>query len=655
MIPIKTSGALLLALALTACGGGGGGSAPASQPLTVAPSLGKVLGGSVQVRDLAGSVIALGGLGSAGSVDLSLPAGNTGFIVELQGGSGVHYFDEALGTSRPLPAGVSLHAVSAGPRSAVTVTALTELVYRRALVLAGGGPLTPAVVAEAEASVRSLLGLADSDDLLAAPEVVDDPLDLPGTGTWAGRQARLLAAWAQLALEQRLPARPDCRSNSSCTPLLDLIDDIASDLADGALDGSVGGMTLPSPEYPTASADFRAALAAADTAFADRVAAVRAAVPDTDALIGLRIAGSHALTCTQTLPAATFNSVAMTVAVAGDGGFTVRGPFGTVPLAAGNSIAYVGESADGVAFARAGIVVPAGAAALLPAAPVADGLSISLNPPLQTFDIEVSQKAEVVLNTTQPSTVMLYNQKWECSGFALPPAPGRSSATLLGLQDRYRSWLPDGLYRCELGGNPTLPAYLQASAGVLTSTTGASTAIEGTVSTGTTGSLNTLSGYMSTDTSGTFSASAGTITANMGGGTGDTGNFFVSGTQLQNTGIVDTNLLPAPGLDLAGLPLAWEWRDYALVHELLFNYGHLHSIDDVAATTAPRALFGLGSAETGAAMRRVVMHRSLVTGKGFFDVIVGASVLAHCQAYVAPPPPPPPPPPEGCWGPFMFC
>lgn len=591
MPTLKTSCALLLALVLPACGGGGG-DPPAGQPLTVAPSLGMVQVALVQVSDLSNVMIGLGALGSAGSVSLSLPAGNRGFIVELQGGSGVYYFDEALGTTRPLPAGRTLHAVSAEPRGSVTVTALTELAYRRALSLAAGSPLTPAVITAAEDSVRTLLGLGADDDLLAPPELVDDPLDLPTASTWAGRQARLLAAWSQLALERRLLTQPDCRSDSTCSPLLDLIDDVALDLADGTLDGMATGAALESPFYSAAGgADaFRAALDSAATTVADRIAAVRAAVPDTDELIGQRLAGSYALTCQQTLPSPALYAVPMTVTVAGDGGFTVKGPFGTVPLPAGNSVSAVSENATIMTILRAGLYVPAGSASLPSGAPVADGLSISLNPVVTPIQLQSSQLAEVKLSTEGPSTITVHTDKWSCSGFVPKPLPADASATLSAARDSYRAWLPDGVYRCELGGVPDQPRYLQASAGVLTST------------------------------------SAGGV-------------------------VTDNNLVPAPGLALSGLTIAWERRDYAIASYPVLPVSHTHSDDDVAATAGPLVQFGLAE-EAVDRPRSVWFYRSLVTGKGYFNLLLGINVLAHCQAYVEPPPPPPPP---ECWGSSAFC
>lgn len=607
---------VLFAFVLAACGGGNGGdaTAPASQPLAVSPSLGKVQGGLVEVRTLAGSLIGVGTLGTAGSVDLPLPAGNAGVVVRLEGGDGVYYFDEGLGAVRALPAGRALHAVSAGARRHVTVSALTELVYRRALALAGGGPLKPALIAEAEASVRTVFGLAADGDLLAPPDVVDDPLDQPGADTWAGRQARLLAALSQLALERRLLADPDCSSDSACAPLLDLIDDLANDLADGELDGSPAGTSPGAPFYTVDGAatatTLRAALADAGTALDARIDAVRAAVADTDALIGDRLAGDYALDCQQTLPSASITTVAMHLTVSPDGGFLLRGPFGLVPLAAGSSVALVSEDADSLRFARSGVHVAPATATLAGSRPVADGLVISIPPTQEPLDPLLSQRAEVELNTSGPSIVSLYQEEWECTGFVPPPRPAADAdadadaGVLLENAARQGAWLPDGVYRCERDSDPAQAAYLHASAGVLASwdDTGLNSIIY----------INSLEG-----------------TAIDGDG------VAISGTRLDQIQFGDTSL---PTLALARLPEAAELRDYPLMNQSLPDYGHAHAGDDIAATVAPRASLRLQAPDTGGGAYRFTAYRSLVTGKGYFDLTLGDVELAHCQAYTPPPP-----------------
>jgi hypothetical protein len=447
--PLVTT-ALLLALA--ACGGGGsGGSSPtaSSSAVTVTPSLGRVWLGTFRLRNLQNALVAQGNNGTAESIALPVSTLPDGFIVELQGGGGARYFDEGVGAGRVLPESRRLHAVSATARGHITVTPVTEIIYQRALALAGSGALTATAIRQAEAEVSALFGTPASESWLDAPARVEHPAELPDGSTAAGRYARLLAALAQHALSTRLTLQPDCLADVDCTPLLDLVDDLAGDFADGALDGVANGVPLASPFYAAAGnatpVNLRAALQAAETDVETRVAALQD-LPTTDRAIGEIMAGSYRLSCFRSLPLrpSTLSHIQLTIAP--DGGFEAQGAFGTLRLPAGEThVSHQRTDGAWVLWRHGGNtpVVRQGSAAL--SSPVGDGLVIDITPdpvPAATW-----QPAWVEMNEHGSGYVRNGDDEWACFDFPSITAL-RSHAARLG------SWLADGDYECE-GSGPT--------------------------------------------------------------------------------------------------------------------------------------------------------------------------------------------------------
>lgn len=623
---ILSAGFLLLAL--TACGGGGDGGSPAAT-LTVTPALGKVQGGTVRLLDLQGNLLALGHLGSDGSVALGMRALPAGFVVELVGGEGVWYFDEGIGSYRPLVDGQVLHAVSATARGSVTVTALTEVMYQRALVLAGGGALTQAPITQAENELRTLLGIASTNSLLAVPEVVDSPQDLPASDTWAGQHAGLLAAWAALALETREATEIDCRSNLECAPLPGLIATIAADFADGSLDSQAGSTPLATPYAGTGDpvAHLAGALDEAEAGFRARALAARSAF-GTDRLIGDHYAGRYTLSCRRGL-AVTESPV--TVDVAPDGSFDVQTPHGRYRLAAGNSFARVSQQAGQTGLMRTGIVVPSGLMAT-GNAPVADGLSISIPPPTIGNELVIGEETSaalvlVSLSSFGLSQIRAQDVVWSCGGVAL------GSEERLRTAARLAGWLPDGTYTCEENGGPLLRRFVTVNDGTLAFGAQRPAILE------------------SEDFAFTYADD----------------NY--AGKYLYRIDATGESVGALPPLVLADYPAAWETQDGPLGFEALDHLGHVHTGDAVAATLYPRQSLWLSvpPGELGAPVTEGLrIYRSLVTGQGFFELVSAGVTLRHCQraepdlastflvnvgwfSYV------PPSPPPGCSGTTTFC
>lgn len=274
---------LALCLALAGCDSGGGDtSGSTGATVTVKPALGRVQYAGVRLTDLTGRELGTGQMGSGGELAVGVASGALagGFIVELAGGPDAVYYDEGAREWRPLPAGTTLHAASADGRDQVAVTALTEIAYRRARQLAGGGALAPAHVVQANAELADWLArvplriesdgspvsAGDTPDILAPTLAVDGGTVL-SSGTPEGRYAILLASLAHGAHAGAVSTGDACASDASCSTLLPLIATLATDFADGVLDdrnpaGTSQGLPFVDPDvdpvdiFPDVSAPY---------------------------------------------------------------------------------------------------------------------------------------------------------------------------------------------------------------------------------------------------------------------------------------------------------------------------------------------------------------------------------------------------------------
>lgn len=219
------------ALALTACGGGGGASAtdptpvtPASNPITVTPSLGQFSAGTVVVAyKLDGTTeVARGTVDANGVAKIDLGAYTGPVVVSVQGGPGVTYYDENTKTNVNFPAGQTLSAVAPAGTAQVGVTPLTEAAKQQLAAATGGiAAATDATIGAANKTVAAAFGLADA---LTPPVLIKDATAKNTDNSDAGRYALVLAVLAG--------------SGDTGVPAHEAVAAIAKDFgADGKLDG----------------------------------------------------------------------------------------------------------------------------------------------------------------------------------------------------------------------------------------------------------------------------------------------------------------------------------------------------------------------------------------------------------------------------------
>lgn len=241
----------VLGVVLTGCGGGGGShsdtpSTP-STSATIAASLGRIYNAALEARCMAtGTVLGSGSTGSSGLPTLTLSGTCSGpVVVELLANGSTTYFDEKLEATASMPAGTSLRAIvptfSAGSALSIAVTPLTEMAARQAIAAAGSeSAVTSAQAGTANSAVLAqLFGSGVNFDILTPPTVVDSSSAANSLGTTtADRYAFYLAALAHLG--------------SGSTPALAVASALATDLADGTLDGqSTTGLTYTSDGFAT--------------------------------------------------------------------------------------------------------------------------------------------------------------------------------------------------------------------------------------------------------------------------------------------------------------------------------------------------------------------------------------------------------------------
>ncbi|MDO8330333.1 MAG: hypothetical protein Q7T36_07685 [Fluviicoccus sp.] len=241
--------AVLTAALLAGCNSNGDdGSVPAAGPttttLTVTPSLGRISNGRVVLRNAAtGNQIGTprnlaGGSASFPDVPLGIPV--VAEIQPLPGATDITYFDEGTGTNHQITGAdlTNFHFRAAlgnvVPGANLGITALTEAAFRN---LPAGGGLTAAQIDNANNTIRNELrrvGLIPTEatfDITQAPALVGAAGDYAGLANdLRGQYAALLAMWAN-AVHNRIGGN---------APALDFLNNLASDLADGNLNGSGG-------------------------------------------------------------------------------------------------------------------------------------------------------------------------------------------------------------------------------------------------------------------------------------------------------------------------------------------------------------------------------------------------------------------------------
>ena len=231
-------------------------STPSSTATTVTPSLGLVRNATVNLYAQDGATL-LGSseTGADGRVDVSVSGYNGPIVVEVLGDDvDAVYYDEASMTLLSFPAGQRMRALVPGPGGNVGVTPLTEVAYQTAL-LEDAFPLTTNDVNTINEAVRAALapGLVS---ILSVPTLVDASTPANTLAdTEAGRYALILAALAELGSGQAAPA-------------LAVLEALAADAADGAIDGQNADGSVGAP-YADFINDMSGALNTAASSYAD--------------------------------------------------------------------------------------------------------------------------------------------------------------------------------------------------------------------------------------------------------------------------------------------------------------------------------------------------------------------------------------------------
>lgn len=221
------------------------GASAESQSVAVAPSLGLIRNARVKIFQADGTTL-LGEGTSAdnGTVDVSYFNYTGPVVIEVLGGGSATYFDESLTQFVALPASATVRAIAVLPAQNLAVTPLTNLAYEIAKARSSA-TLTAADVANINEQVRLSLAPGISS-ILAVPELLSSATGAKLGDTDAGKHALVLAALADL-------------SSGNASPALNTLLAMATDGADGSLDGLVDGSSITVP-YGDFIADMAAAL-----------------------------------------------------------------------------------------------------------------------------------------------------------------------------------------------------------------------------------------------------------------------------------------------------------------------------------------------------------------------------------------------------------
>ncbi|MBC5764591.1 RCC1 domain-containing protein [Ramlibacter albus] len=235
-------------------GAGDGGSGGSGGGAAAGGGLGKVLGGTMTVTDLAtGNVVGQGTTDSAtGLVTIRTCSLAGPFLLRLEGKAGARYFDEGRNALVDFPAGSALHALVDQWDEHVGVSPLTEAAYRYALnnykanagdiaagraSLAAGGSLvglTRAQVVAANELVRAQVNeRLTANYQLASARSLSTPID-SASNTASLNDSRY---GRSAAVNGGLVRAASDFNAALAAPALTLANDLARDLTDGRING----------------------------------------------------------------------------------------------------------------------------------------------------------------------------------------------------------------------------------------------------------------------------------------------------------------------------------------------------------------------------------------------------------------------------------
>ena len=215
-------------------------AAPATQSLTVTPSLGKILNAKVIARNAkSGIEIGTGNTGNTGIATFNVTKTTDPVVVEVQGSATAKYVDESKLSSTNngetnFDAAQKIRVTIPALGSNIGVSTLTEVAYQAALKKASNDEkaISADIATQANEAIRKALA-PELTSITAAPTVIGSMADLAALqNTEAGKYALKLAALAKLI------------SSEDATPALTALNKLASDIADGNFDGKAGETAL---------------------------------------------------------------------------------------------------------------------------------------------------------------------------------------------------------------------------------------------------------------------------------------------------------------------------------------------------------------------------------------------------------------------------
>ncbi len=217
---------------------GSGEDPPTGTTISIVPSLGQIVSADVTLANAAGDPIegGSGAIGDDGSLSVEIDDSVTGpMLVTVTGNADATYFDEAAGAFLPMGPDVSIRAYVPEVRDQVGVTILTELAAQ--IIDSVEGTPTAADIEAVNDAVRETFA-PDLTDILSAPTLVNEVnfTSQSLTDSEGGIYAVVLAALANLAAGDVAPA-------------LAILEQLASDLADGDIDGQGASGALTDLDY----------------------------------------------------------------------------------------------------------------------------------------------------------------------------------------------------------------------------------------------------------------------------------------------------------------------------------------------------------------------------------------------------------------------
>lgn len=219
--------------------------------MIISPALGKFTAGAkVSIRKPSDNTL----LGSAdtttaGTATVSVGNHSGPVLIEVTGAAGVFYYDEGTGAQVLFGALEKLSAIAPAVQGTIGVTTATNAAVEMIKASSGSTNVTAAQINTANFKVAQALGISD---VLQAPKLIDESNatnNTLGVSTPEDMYALKLAAFAQMA------------KTSGTQNALELAKSIATDLADGVLDGNEGTAPIAGSIY--SGGDFAAKLEAA--------------------------------------------------------------------------------------------------------------------------------------------------------------------------------------------------------------------------------------------------------------------------------------------------------------------------------------------------------------------------------------------------------